>query len=228
MSASAPADTRMLNNLAAPKAGILLVVATLLEIAAMAHHPSVHTQDIAQAIEAILRLASLSAWVHGVLIALMLGIFYVLAEFSRRRGIERPWVRAGLIAYAIGVLSMIGAASMSGFVIGHVAAAAPHVADADLRTTAQLLNFCSVLNQTFANLGAILMSLGIVFWSVDLLRTRPLPRLLGLFGLLVGIVPAVALIFGGLHLNVIGMTQVVVLQALWNVGIGVLLVRGAV
>ncbi len=85
-----------------------------------------------------------------------------------------------------------------------------------------------MLNQTFANLGAILMSLGIVFWSIDLLRTRPLPRLLGMFGLLIGIVPAIALVVGGLHLDVLGMTQVVVLQALWNVGIGVLLVRGAV
>lgn len=228
MSANAPADTPILNNLAAPKIGILLVVATLLEIAAMARHPSVHSPDIAHAIEEILRLASLSAWVHGVLIALMLGIFYILAEFSRRRGIDRPWVRAALIAYAVGVLSMIGAALMSGFVIGRVAAATAHLADADLRTSAQLLNFCSVLNQTFANLGAILMSFGIVFWSIDLLRTRPLPRLLGLFGLLVGMVPALALVLGGLHLDVMGMTQVVVLQALWNVGIGVLLVRGAV
>jgi hypothetical protein len=228
MSANVPDDPPILNNLAAPKAGILLVAATVLEIAAMAHHPSVHSPDIAEAIEEIVRLASLSAWVHGVLIALMLGIFYILTEFSRRRGIERPWVRAGLIAYAVGVLSMIGAALMSGFVIGHVAAATAHLPDADLRTSAQLLNFCSVLNQTFANLGAILMSLGIVFWSIDLLRTRPLPRFLGMFGLLVGIVPALALVFGGLHLNVLGMTQVVVLQALWNVGIGVLLVRGTV
>jgi hypothetical protein len=215
-------------NSTARKTGLVLVAATVLEIAAMAHHPSVAAHDVGHAIEEIARLSDLSGWVHGVLIALMLGIFYGLVEFSRRRGIVLPWVRAGLIAYAVGVLAMIGAAMMSGFAIGQVASFAAHLADPDLHASAQLLNFCVVLNQMCANLGAIMMSLGIVFWSIDLLRGPRLAWLVGIFGLLIGLVPAAALVLGVLHLDVHGMTGVVLLQSVWNIGIGVLLARGIV
>jgi hypothetical protein len=225
---NAALDVPILNNPAARKAGILLMAATVLEIAAMAHHPTVASHDIGPALEQIARMSDLSAWVHGLLIALMLVIFYIFTEFARRRGVALPWVRAGLIAYSVGVLAMIGAALMSGFVITQVASMAAHVPEPDLRSSAQLINFCAVLNQTFANLGAVLMSLGIVCWSIDLVRSRGFARVVGIFGLLIGLVPAAALVFGALHLNVTGMTQVVLLQSVWYIGIGALLIRGEV
>ena len=63
---------------------------------------------------------------------------------------------------------MIGAAMMSGFVITQIASLTPHATEADLRISGQLLILCSVLNQTFASLGVVLMSAGIIFWSLDL------------------------------------------------------------
>jgi hypothetical protein len=49
-----------------------------------------------------------------------------------------------------------------------------------------------------------------------------------MFGLLVGLLPAATLALGALHLNVPGMTQVVLLQSVWNIGVGLLLLRGIV
>jgi hypothetical protein len=137
-------------------------------------------------------------------------------------------VRAGLIAYIVGVLAMIGAAMMSGFVITQIASLTPHATDPDRRISGHLLILCSVLNQTFASLGVLLMSVGIVFWSLDLLRGPRLARLVAMFGLLVGLLPAATLALGALHLSVPGMTQVVLLQSVWNIGIGLLLIRGIV
>ncbi len=117
---------------------------------------------------------------------------------------------------------------MSGFVITQVASLTPHSTEADLQSSAQLLILCRVLNQTFASLGVVLMSAGIVLWTIDLLRSRQLARLLGVFGLLIGLLPAAALAFGTLRLDVPGMTQVVLLQSVWNIGVGVLLIRGIV
>ena len=67
------------------------------------------------------------------------------------------------------------------------------------------------------------MSAGIAAWSVDLLRTAGFARWLGAGGLLVGLAPAAALILGQLHLEVQGMLLVVVVQAIWSIGVGVLL-----
>ncbi len=222
----APDATDLMTRINARTIGIVLIAATLLQILAMAHHPSVASHNISEVLGQIASVAATAAWVHAALIGLLLVVLFVYAEYSRRRGMERPLVCAGLIAYGAGIAAMIVAAMMSGFVIARVAAAAPHTGAADLLVSAQLLNFTSTLNQVFANTGAILMSVGIVAWSVDLLLAPTLARPLAILGLSVGLVPAAALAMGFLHLDVQGMTWVVLLQAVWNIGVGVVLIRG--
>jgi hypothetical protein len=219
-----PDEGPSLDNAAARSAGIVLIAATFLAVVAMAHHPSVTAPNISKALEQIARMSDLSGWVHGVLIGVLLATLYVFTEFARRRGLDLPLVRAGLIAYAVGVLAMIDAAMMSGFVITQIASLTPHVTDADLQSSRQLLILCSVLNRTLANFGAVLMSAGILLWSIDLLRSPRLGRVLGMLGILIGLLPAAALALGALKLNVPGMTQVVLLQSVWNIGVGVLLI----
>ena len=228
MSPESPDETSSADNVTARNAGVLLVVATVVAVVAMAHHPSVTSREPARAIEQIPSMSDLSAWVHGVMIGVMLALLYVFTEFASRRGIALPLVRIGLIAYFVGVLAMIGAAMMSGFVITQLASLTPHATDADLRISGQLLILCGVLNQTFASFGVLLMSVGTVFWSLDLWRGPRLARLLGMFGLLVGLLPPAALALGALHLDVPGMTQVVLLQMVWNTGVGLLLIRGLI
>ena len=222
----APDATAAITRINARTIGVVLIAATLLQILAMAHHPSVASHNISEVLDQIAQVSQTSAWVHGALIGLLLIVLYVYAEYARRRGMERPLVCAGLIAYGAGIAAMIVAAMMSGFVIARVAAAAPHIGAADLQVSAQLLNFTSTLNQVFANTGAILMSVGIIAWSVDLLLAPRLARPLAILGLLIGLVPAAALALGFLHLDVHGMTWVVLLQAVWNIGVGVMLIRG--
>jgi hypothetical protein len=209
-------------------AGAILIVATALEIVSMAHHPAVHTADVGQAVRQIAAMESLSGWVHGTLLAFMLLIAYGFSEFALRRGLSRALIRAGAIAYGTGVIVMFGAAMVSGFIIGSLANLTPHSTPVDLQINAQLLTLCRVLNQTWANVGAVAMSAGIALWSVDLLRSAGWPRAIGALGLAVSIVPAFALIFGLLHLDVHGMTVVVVLQALWNVAVGAGLLRARI
>ncbi len=206
-------------------AGSILLAATLLEMLAMAHHPSVHTADLAAAVAQISQLATLSAWVHGVVLSAMLCIAYGLLEFTLRRGARRPWIRAGSIAYGAGVLMMMGAGLVSGFILPGVIAATPHSSAIDLAINSQMLSLCRVLNQSCANAATIAISAGILCWSIDLLRENGKLRAAGILGLPVGILPAAALISGSLRLNVHGMSEVVWLQSLWNVAIAVVLIR---
>lgn len=205
--------------------GIALTVAALLEIAVMMHHPSVRTPDIVQTIALLREAASVSAWVHGLLIALMLVSFYGLTEFSLRRGIRRPVIRVGLIAYAFGVVAMIMAASVSGFMTAAVAARVPATTATDLSIASDLFILCSVLNRAMANLATVLMSAAIIAWSLDFFRHAWFERVLGVVGIIVGVWTFVALVTGALQLDVHGMLLVVVLQSLWVAGVGLLLVK---
>ena len=218
-----PGEAR--SRAAARAAGALLIGGSILEIAAMAHHPSVHAHDLATVLVQLQALSAVSAWVHGVLIALVLTVFFALTEFAWQRGITRPAIRAGLIAYAAGVVAMMGAALVDGFVTPRVAILAEGLGAADLSITAQLLHLCILFNQALARLGAVAMSVGITAWSVDLVRGAGAERALGVFGVAIGLGSAGALILGALQLDVHGMMLVLLLQVIWTTGVGVLLLR---
>lgn len=205
--------------------GFILLVASILEVLGMAHHPSLQATDVSQAVEQIARYSTLSAVIHGVLITLMLLITYGFVEFAVRRGLNRPLIRAGAIGYGCGVAAMIGAALVSGFIITGLTSLMSHATVVDLQINQQLLLLCRVLNQTCANFAVVAMSAGIVCWSLDLCRESGWPNAVGVFGCLVGLVPALALIFRQIHLDVRAMTEVVAIQATWNVAIALLMVR---
>ncbi len=223
MPENVPGEAR--SRAAARAAGALLIGASILEIAAMAHHPSVHAHDIAALLVQLQALSAVSAWVHGVLIALMLTVFFALTEFAWQRGITRPAIRAGLIAYAAGVVAMMGAALVDGFVTPRVATLSTGVSATDLQVTSQLLKLCVLSNQALAHLGAVAMSVGIAAWSLDLVRGAGAERALGVFGVAIGLGSAGALILGALQLDVHGMMLVLLLQVIWTTGVGVLLLR---
>jgi hypothetical protein len=209
-------------------AGWILSVAAILEIAAMARHPSISSSHVADVVREISDVAPLARWVHGALLALMLIVGYGFSEFVLRRGFKRPLIRAGTIAYGAGVIAMLGAAMVSGFITTDLTAFPPHATPVDLQINAQLLILCRVLNQTWAHFGALAMSGGIALWSADLLRDNGAPRFIGVLGILVSLIPALALMFGLMHLDVPGMTAIVLLQAVWNVAVGVAMIRSRI
>ena len=225
MPESASRDARTPSARSARAAGALLIVASIFELLAMAHHPSVHAHDLATVLVQLQALSAVSAWVHGVLIALMLIVFFALTEFAWQRGITRPAIRAGLIAYAAGVVAMMGAALVDGFVTPRVATLSTGVSATDLQVTAQLLKLCMLFNQALARLGAIAMSAAIIAWSLDLLLRAGLERALGVAGMAIGLGCVAALIAGVLQLDVHGMMLALVLQAAWTIGLGVLLIH---
>jgi hypothetical protein len=208
-------------------AGRLLIAVSLLEVLAMAHHPSVAAHDVAGAVQEIGRMSALTGTVHGALIALMLVSFYCLSEFCLQRGMRRPLVRAGLIAYATGVIAMIGAATVSGFIITDLAAHLTDTTPAGQQISAQLLTLCHMLNQTLAKIGVVAMSVGIAFWSIGLLHDRGFARWIGGLGCVIGLLPIAGLALGVLHLDVRGMGAAVLLQTAWSIGLGVLIYRQA-
>ncbi|HET9388142.1 MAG TPA: hypothetical protein VFO44_00705 [Steroidobacteraceae bacterium] len=224
---AAPIEPSPSSASAGSLAGIVLMSASLLEIPAMLHHPEVRMQNPSQAIAQLTALNTLAAWVHGTLIALMLLILTGLTEFARRRDLRRPLIRTGLVVYAAGVVGMIGAALVSGYITGRVPGTTLSVGAEDLAITTRLLALCMLFNQAFARFGALAMSAGIALWSLDLARLPGLARALGSLGVVIGVFCVATLILGVLQLDVRGMLLVIVLQAIWCVGLGLFLWRSA-
>lgn len=222
-----PADTRtsFRIELGDRTLGRLIGGATLLAIAIMAHHPTVAAHTMPNVVAEVAREAALNRFVHGAPITLLGVLLFAFREYSGRAGMDRPLVRAALLAYAIGVAASMGAALVSGLVapapvLGH-AEAEP----AALESLRPLLRLCWHANQALAKLGELGRGLGVVLWSLAMLRVRSNP-VLGAFGVATGGLPGAALLLGALRLDLHGAMMALLAGAAWSLALATQLLRG--
>jgi hypothetical protein len=184
-------------------AGLALIGAAAASMLAMSHHPT------------SLRAGALIGIDHGAMILFAGMMMFGFTQFARLRGLERPAVLAGLVAYAIAILASIGAALVSGFVAPALAAHAPGASH-------EFFDLTWAMNQALAKLGVVAAGGAYLLWSLDLWRTSKPAALLGLAA---GGVPAALILSGtGMHLHVA--VLVYAAQVLWAALIGWLLLRG--
>jgi hypothetical protein len=188
-------------------AGVALIGAALLSVLAMAHHPS--SADA----------GPIGPIVHGTMIILLAITFYGFAHFALRRGVDKPAILAGLVAYAVNLFATIGAAAINGFVV--TALAARGIADRDLF----LLAWES--NQALAGIGVFATGIAFGLWSLDFLRRPGLEaKAIGALGLLCGPGVALALGSGVIDMHLAGAILAYAAFALWGVAVGQHLLRG--
>lgn len=204
--------------------GWMIAIATALAILMMAHHPTIHTDAMADVIAEMARKAAINRFVHGSLIALIGVLLFAFSEYSRRRCRNTPLLRAALLAYAIGALASIGAGLINGFVSTELAL---RYADANadaLEVLRHLLRLCWRFNQALAQLGEIGRGMAMVLWSIALLRAGN-QRWLGGFGLIAGGVPVLAILSGMLPLDLHGALLALAAMSAWNLALAMQLIR---
>jgi hypothetical protein len=142
------------------------------------------------------------------------------------RKIDSP-SRAGLLAlviYALSLVAMLIAASMSGLVTPVLfRRLAQHGPDADQWSL--LVNYTHVINQSFAQIAGVACSVAIILWSVLMIKRRLFSIGLGIYGLLLGVVIIGCLFAGKLDLELHGFRLITLSQSLWFLIAGVLLWR---
>lgn len=183
-------------------AGIALIGAAGLSMLAMAHHPT------------SLHAGAPIAIVHGAMILFAGTLAFGFTQMARRRGLDRPAVLAGLVAYAIGIVASVGAAVINGFAAPALAA---HGGSHEAFDTLWFLN------QALAKLGVVATGLAYLLWSLDLWRRW---KAVAVLGLLAGGVPALLLLAGGIDMRLGAAALVYAAQGLWAALIGWLLRRG--
>jgi hypothetical protein len=191
-------------------AGAAQIAAAAASVLAMAHHPSsAHG-------------GPLGGIVHGAMIVLLALQVYGFVHFARRRGLARPAILAGLVAYGISLFGHVAAATINGFVVPAIAARGSGAVSHDI------FLFAWEANQAFAALGVYATGSAFILWSIDLLRRDAgWSRLIALAGIVAGVVPAALLASGAIRLNVGGAFIVYAIHAAWAALVGVMLIGGS-
>ena len=190
-------------------AGATLIASAAAIVLAMAHHPAgAHGGG------------GLAGVVHGAMILLLALQAFGFAHLAGRRGLGRPLILAGLVAYGISLFDHVGAATINGFVVPALAARGQGAVSHDIFLLAW------EANQALARIGVYATGAAFLLWSLDLLRDRaPWPRLVGLAGLAAGLVPAALLATGTIRMNVGGAMLVYAVHVAWAALVGLMLIR---
>ena len=205
--------------------GALICIGAVLSVLLMMRHPSIQTHTVAEAIEQMQAKAALNSFVHGGLLIVLAAIFVGYLGFADRLGWQKLGVRAGAVFYACGVGCMIGAALINGFIVTALASDYTGQPDAVLEALKPIFVLCHSANLALAQAGTIAISIGILAWSIELLGRGKAARIIGVLGCLCGALPIAGLLSSHLRLNVHGMGLVIMAQAVWNLCVGVWLMR---
>jgi hypothetical protein len=202
--------------------GLALIMGAISGIITMSLHPVAGAHPITPA--QFEKLATLMIGVHVLAIA---GVpFSFLGALALTRRLDSPgrWAVAGLAIYSLGLIAVMIAPAMSGLVgtevIRHIIASG--AGSEQWRT---LLEYNFLINQAFAKIFVVASCSAIALWSLTIVKSRAFPVTIGICGLLLGAVIVIALIAGGLSLDVHGFGLIIFSQSIWFVVVGIFLLR---
>jgi hypothetical protein len=175
----------------------------------MAHHPT-RLAD-----------AQLATILHAFMIVMVWAMLFGFTHYARARGLGRPAVLAGLLAYGIGALANIGAATVNGLVT-------PALAENGVRSVGpDVFAFAWALNQALDAVGVFATGAAYFLWSFDLLRDRTgFARAAAALGICAAAVTVGVLASGAIRMNVSGAFLVYAAQVGWAALIGLFMLRG--
>jgi len=185
------------------RAAIALLIGVIAPLLIMGMHPTGADITIGGA-----RLVMINHMVHGVSLAAQPVVFLGLLGLWRR--LRSDVATAALVFYAFGIVAILSAAVLSGFVAPEVVAERP------------LLFYTGQLNQGFAKVSVAAIGASLILWGVAL-RFARLPAAAGV---IIGAVLVLGVLTGWLHLSASGIVIVTLLQGIWIILVAAQLLRG--
>ena len=200
--------------------GIALIAGITTGIVTMIFHPITRGGQMTPAEFERFAMVNISA--HGLAIAGVPLLFLGALALTRRLDSPGRLAVAALVIYALGLIGVTIAPALSGLVATDILGQAMRQPEAGWNT---FLRYNFMLNQAFSAIFVVASCAAIALWSLMILRTRALAAGLGIYGLVVAPITAVALLVGVLRLDVHGFGLVIFTQAIWFISAGALLLR---
>jgi len=190
------------------RAAVALLIGVVAPLLIMGMHPT--GGDIARGGA---RLVLINHVVHGVALAAQPVVF--LGLLGLWRSLRSDAATAALVFYAFGIVAILSAATLSGFV-------AP-----DVVTDRVLLGYTYELNQGFAKVSVAAIGASLILWGVALwaIGRRGFARLPAAASVIIGAVLALGVLTGWLRVTASGIVIVTLLQGVWIVFVAAHLLR---
>src|SRR6266699_2610082 len=184
------------------RAAVALLIGVIAPLLIMGMHPTGADITTGGA-----RLVMINHVVHGVSLAAQPVVF--LGLLGLWRSLRSDVATAALVFYAFGIVAILSAATLSGFV-------AP-----DLVTDRVLLGLTYELNQGFAKVSVAAIGASLILWGVAL-RFARLPAAAGV---IIGAVLALGVLTRWLRVTASGIVIVTLLQGVWIIVVAAHLLR---
>ena len=222
---AAPASVPVAADRALGAAFALCALATL---ALLASHPAPAGHGLVDLINEEARHRVRDAMVHGGFIVTLATLLVCFTFFSRRLGMERVPVVAGLVAYCIGCGALMLSMLIDGFA---VPAIATRLSDApggvDLRSAQTSFLLCGTLVRFLMPLGLLFQAAAMLAWSAVIVRDAGWRRAVGAFGVAAALFLGTALLAAPPMLEQHLLLGGIVLECLWYLALaGLLYDRG--
>lgn len=202
--------------------GIALIIGAVSGMITMSLHPVAGAQPITPA--QFEKIAMFMVGVHALAIAGVPFSFLGALALTRRSDSPGRVAMTGLVIYGLGLVAVTIAPAMSGLVGTEIIRKmiARGAGSEQWRT---LMDYNFLINQAFAKIFVVASCSAIALWSFTIVKNRALPIALGVYGLLLGPALVIAMMTGGLSLDVHGFGLIIFGQAIWFIVAGILLCR---
>ncbi|HYM41450.1 MAG TPA: hypothetical protein VET46_01670 [Steroidobacteraceae bacterium] len=197
---------------------------SLATLTLLASHPGSSARTFADLLREEAHSVRINGLVHGALVVTLAALIVCFVLLSRRLGSGRPLVVGGLIAFCIGCGLMIASMILDGFVTPALAVRFADSGSTDNLTMARtLFILCGTIIGFLMPFGVLFQSAATLCWSVAIVKGPGLRRSIGVFGLLVGLIPIIAVPAVPSPLMTHVLLAAVVLQAIWYLALAALL-----
>ena len=207
-------------------AGLAVLGSAIVSTAAVALDRGASGKTTQEILQSMVQNQSWHQNVHVVAMACICGLMYGYIVLSQQLGLRRAPVLIGLTTYALGSVLMFGATILDGFISTGIAADFVNGTPEAMQAARWMLHVVESIALTdIARVAWVLQSVAAIAWSVALLRDAGMRRVVGCIGLIAGGLPAAMVIAAGTQMDLSVVIGTLLLQAVWNLAAGVLMVR---
>jgi hypothetical protein len=202
--------------------GLALILGSAGSIITMALHPTGHDLAVPGQLAPVTHMI---VAVHALALICLPVMFLGAWGLSRSLAAPNRLSMMALVFYGFATVAVMNAAAVSGFMSPYIAEqmAKPDSAMHDMWHA--MFHYNGQLNQAFAMVFVVAVSVAIVLWSSAILKSKQFAASVGIYGCLLGPVTIVAVLSGHVTLGVHGFGMIVLCQAIWYVFVGVTLMR---
>jgi hypothetical protein len=202
--------------------GLALVFGTIGYVATMALHPVGITNVSA---EALTRESQITVAVHALGLLSLPVVVFGLFGLSSRAGWHRPSTQFAFITYCLSVVAVMLAAAADGLIGPALVQKTIGANEALVQSLRTAFEFNYQVNQAFAKVFVVGAAIAIISWSYAVASLGSFERRVAWFGWFVGAASLAGLFSGHVRMDVHGFGAIVLLQAVWNIALGVSMMR---